>query len=121
MKKEIKKTGRKKIVFTEQDFEKLQKLCEIQCTRDEICHVFNIDDETLNRILLEEYGVYFKEFKNRFQNFGRVSLRRKQFELAKKNAAMAIFLGKQYLNQKDERSDVHNLPAISIVLPNKEQ
>lgn len=32
---------------------------------------------------------------------GKISLRRAQFELAKKNAAMAIFLGKQYLGQSD--------------------
>ena len=32
---------------------------------------------------------------------GRASLRRGQFRLAEKNAAMAIFLGKQYLGQKD--------------------
>ena len=29
-------------------------------------------------------------------------MRRSQFKLAEKNAAMAIFLGKQYLGQKDE-------------------
>ena len=32
---------------------------------------------------------------------GRTSLRRYQFKLAEKNAAMAIFLGKNYLGQKD--------------------
>lgn len=32
---------------------------------------------------------------------GKISLRRSQFALAKKNAAMAIFLGKQYLGQSD--------------------
>ena len=32
---------------------------------------------------------------------GKVSLRRYQFELAKKSAAMAIWLGKQYLGQTD--------------------
>lgn len=32
---------------------------------------------------------------------GKMSLRRYQFELAKKNASMAIWLGKQYLGQSD--------------------
>jgi len=31
----------------------------------------------------------------------KIQLRRNQFELSKKSAAMAIFLGKNYLGQKD--------------------
>jgi hypothetical protein len=31
----------------------------------------------------------------------KIRLRRNQFELSKKSAAMAIWLGKQYLDQKD--------------------
>ena len=33
---------------------------------------------------------------------GRASLRRSQFRLAEKSATMAIWLGKQYLGQKDQ-------------------
>ena len=33
---------------------------------------------------------------------GRASLRRLQFRLAEKSATMAIWLGKQYLGQKDQ-------------------
>jgi len=32
---------------------------------------------------------------------GKISLRRAQFELAKKSTPMAIFLGKNYLHQRD--------------------
>lgn len=32
---------------------------------------------------------------------GKIALRRNQLALSKKNAAMAIFLGKQYLGQSD--------------------
>lgn len=32
---------------------------------------------------------------------GKISLRRMQWRLAEKNATMAIFLGKQYLGQRD--------------------
>ena len=34
---------------------------------------------------------------------GKVSLRRSQFKLAEKNPTMAIWLGKQYLGQRDEQ------------------
>ena len=33
-----------------------------------------------------------------------MSLRRKQWNLAESNASMAIFLGKNYLNQRDQQS-----------------
>ena len=32
---------------------------------------------------------------------GKISLRRKQWQLAEKSASMAIWLGKQYLGQRD--------------------
>lgn len=35
------------------------------------------------------------------QNYGKISIRRKQFRLADESAPMAIHLGKQYLGQKD--------------------
>ena len=38
---------------------------------------------------------------------GRVSLRRTQMAMAEKNATMAIFLGKQYLGQKDQAEIQH--------------
>lgn len=37
------------------------------------------------------------------QQEGRASLRRKQFAMAEKNPAMAIWLGKQYLGQADKK------------------
>ena len=44
----------------------------------------------------------FSEVFKQKRGIGKISLRRYQFELAKKNANMAIWLGKQYLGQKDE-------------------
>ena len=83
------------------DFEQFEELCKIQCTEAEICNVLKVTDKTLNRILKEEYGDGFSETYKKFADFGKSSLRRTQFDLAKKNAAMAIWLGKQYLGQKD--------------------
>jgi hypothetical protein len=47
-----------------------------------------------------------------------MSLRRYQFKLAQKSAAMAIFLGKNYLGQKDNiiETDEQTLQAVGEAL-----
>ena len=46
---------------------------------------------------------------------GKISLRRMQWRLAEKNATMAIFLGKQYLGQRDNVDvNVINTEGLSL-------
>ena len=48
----------------------------------------------------------FQEFKKQNELMPlKIQLRRNQLELSKKSAAMAIFLGKNYLDQKDNPTD----------------
>lgn len=90
--------GRPKKEIDKTEFE---KLCALQCTYTEICSWFDITDKTLNSWCKKEYGMSFSEIFAIKREKGKVSLRRSQFRLAEKNAAMAIFLGKNILNQKD--------------------
>lgn len=83
------------------DQEQFEKLCELQCTQEEICGWFDITDKTLNSWCKETYGVSFSEIYSKKRERGKISLRRAQFQLAQKSAAMAIFLGKNYLGQTD--------------------
>jgi hypothetical protein len=76
-------------------------LCSIMCTKNEICQVMDVSEKTISNWCQETYGKNFQEAYERLSQNGRASLRRNQFELSKKNATMAIFLGKQYLGQKD--------------------
>lgn len=77
-------------------------LCEIQCTVSEIASVLRVSVDTLYRRVPEEYEnePYANVYK-KFSEGGKSSLRRIQFNLAKKNTSMAIWLGKQWLGQKD--------------------
>ncbi len=77
------------------DYITVEKLANIQCTQEEIASFLNLSVRTLQRD--EEFCRVYKKG----QENGRMSLRRMQFKLAEKNTAMAIFLGKQYLGQKD--------------------
>ena len=78
-----------------------ENLCGLQCTIDEICCVFDIDDKTLTSWCKKTYNKSFSEIFKIKRGNGQISLRRMQWKLAEKNASMAIFLGKQYLGQSD--------------------
>ena len=85
------------------DQEQFEKLCAMQCTKDEICGFFDdIDEKTLTGWCKRTYGEGFSDVFKKKSAKGKISLRRYQFELAKRNATMAIWLGKQYLGQRDE-------------------
>ena len=82
----------------QKDFE---SLCALQCTREEICGFFDISEKTLDSWCKRTYGQSFSLVFNQKRGKGKISLRRAQFRLAEKNANMAIWLGKQWLGQKD--------------------
>lgn len=92
------KTGRPRI---EIDLEELRKLCELHCTDEEIASWLGVSVDTIadrKRRDDEFLGVYKKGFAD-----GRMSLRRLQWESAKKgNITMQIWLGKQILGQSDK-------------------
>ena len=91
------------------DYEVVEKLASIQCTQQEIANFLELSTDTLRRD--EKFcTIYKKGIEN-----GKMSLRRKQFKLAEKNASMAIFLGKQYLGQTDKVETVFDARNINEV------
>ena len=72
------KGGRKRIPIDQKVFE---NLCSIQCTLAEIAAVIGCSEESQK---------------------GKASLRRLQFKHAETNPTMAIWLGKQWLGQRDQ-------------------
>jgi hypothetical protein len=92
------KVGRPKKQIDRDAFE---KLCALQCTQEEICGVLGVTDKTLQAWCKRTYKANFSEVFRQKRQLGKMSLRRSQFKLAEKNATMAIWLGKQYLDQRD--------------------
>ena len=90
--------GRPKKQIDQKTFE---GLCGIQCTQEEICSVLDVSSDTLDRWCMETYKAHFSEVSKNKRNVGKMSLRRTQFRLAEKHSGMAIWLGKQYLDQVD--------------------
>lgn len=84
------------------DYDMVEKLAGIQCTQQEIASFLGCSVDTLQRD--ETFcGLYKKGQEN-----GKMSLRRIQYKLAEKNPTMAIWLGKQYLKQRDNIEVEHN-------------
>lgn len=92
------RTGRPKIQIDNKQFE---KLCGMQCTLEEIAGFFDCSMDTIERWCKRSYKMTFAETYKKYSYAGKLTLRRAQFKLAEKNASMAIWLGKQYLGQKD--------------------
>lgn len=95
----VPKMGRPKKEF---DIDQFEKLCKLQCTEQEISSWFQMCPDTLSDKCREVYGKTFYEISHIYRETGKSSLRRTQWMLAEKSAYMAVFLGKNYLHQKDD-------------------
>ena len=108
-------TGRPRKDIDKKIFE---NLCGLQCTLEEIAGVFDCSADTIERWCKREYKETFADTYKKHSAKGKMSLRRTQFKLAEKSAAMAIFLGKNYLGQKDNiiETDEQTLQAVGEAL-----
>lgn len=118
-------------VFERRDKDKMKKqqqdfesLCSMQCTLQEIAEWFRCSQDTVERWVKASYKMSFADAFKKYSARGRISLRRAQFKLAEKSPAMAIFLGKQYLGQRDsiqyeDREALNRLDEILIRMRNE--
>lgn len=92
----------------------------LQATQEEIAGAFRMSIQTLNNKLRDACGMNFSELKRSLGggSEGKLALRRNQFKLSENNASMAIWLGKNWLGQKDqsfdEKSDLEK-EAVSLL------
>ena len=88
-----------------------EELCRIHCTQNEICSVLNAGKDALAAWCLREYQEDLPTVYKRFQEDGNPSLRRDQRKAATKgNATMLIWLGKQWLGQRDREEEDKKSP-----------
>ena len=101
MEEEKDKGGRPETIIEQSMFE---ALCKIQCIKNEICAVLNCDEKTLTKWCKKTYGEGFSDTYKKKSQSGHASLRRNQWKAAEGgNTTMLIWLGKQYLGQKDSQ------------------
>jgi len=102
------------------DVEELKRLCRLNCTMEEIGAFFGCDKKTIERRYAEEED--FQQAIDQGRGLGKLSVRRKQMQIMDEHnsAAMAIWLGKQILGQRDNQDiTTDNKPiSINIINPN---
>ena len=80
------------------DWDLVEKLSTIQCTTAEIARIIGVSESTL------DHNKKFVQIHKKGLDEGRMSLRRLQWKKANDgNVTMLIWLGKQYLGQKDRQ------------------
>ena len=84
------------------DWQKLDSMLQIQCTGEEVASVLDLDFDTIQNHCLKYKKMGFSEYSALKREGGKASLRRRQWLMAEKNPTMAIWLGKQYLGQRDK-------------------
>jgi hypothetical protein len=100
------------------DWDKVDSMCAIQCTGEEIAGVLGCSFDTLSRAVEREKSCSFAEYFKQKRSTGKMSLRRKQYSTAMEgNATMQIWLGKNWLDQTDKRDYIidHNITAFEVI------
>jgi AraC-like DNA-binding protein len=83
------------------DQEQFKGLCSLQCTLEEIASFFKCSEDTVERWCQRELKMSFADAYKKHSVNGKISLRRYQYKMAEHVPSMAIWLGKQWLGQRD--------------------
>lgn len=110
------------------DYNIFENLCKIFCTEGEICDIFGIARSTLSDRIKEHYfdeetgePLTFQQVYKMYSAYGFASIRRDQFRSSRGgNVLMQIWLGKQYLGQRDKvDARVENVKPVQIYVDNQ--
>ena len=94
--------------------EELRRLARLNCTLDEVAAFFECSRKTIENRMNEDPEI--REIIERGRDLGKLSVRRKQFELMNDGSVtMAIWLGKQLLGQSDKHHINHDTERSDIV------
>ena len=96
-----KKAGRPKRKFSEEQKAKIEQMALDNCHLDTIAKVIDVRKQTL----VNNFGTFISKKKAE----GRARLRFYQVSMSEKSPAMAIFLGKNELEQTDKQEQIHDI------------
>lgn len=103
--------GRPRKILTEDALKVIEKMASIMCTEEEIALCIGASVDTL---LNDDNKDLFRTAIKKGQSSGKQSLRREQWNVAKRgNATMLIWLGKQWLNQTDKVEQVNSFEDLT--------
>lgn len=98
----------------------VEEMAALGCSKTEIADYFQVDKSFFSRVMDPEDPAYDAEVHECFlrgDTTFKQRLRRHQLELSENNATMAVHLGKQYLNQKDQVQEHHHVHQVVGTMP----
>jgi len=107
-----KKTGRPR---KQLDLQLVEDLATLQCTDEELSSALHVSVDTITRRKKDDAA--FAEAYQRGKDQGKRSLRRLQWQSAQKGSyVMQIWLGKQYLSQKDrQHTEIEGVDLAALI------
>ena len=96
-----------------------EEICEYFEHKVWIAEALGVDEDTLHKWVLREYKMSFSQYLRQKKRLKDLEISKNQITLAKTNPTMAIWLGKQRLNQKEnpnEKNDMGLLPSLMGVI-----
>lgn len=115
--------GRPEIEWTRERAKLFEILMGIPfVTEEAVASVLEMSISTLSRRLKENYGVTFDELKKEKHAGMKLKLAGKQYETAMKgNVVMMVWLGKQWLGQKDKQEIEQTNKTIEIKIDKEDE
>jgi hypothetical protein len=93
------------------------KLCNIHCTLIEISEWFNCSEDTIERAVKREKGMGFADYYKKKSGRGKISIRRKMFDVAQSgNVTMLIWLSKQLLGYTDKVEQKQEITKAEVTI-----
>ena len=105
------------------DWHKVDNLLKAQCDGVGIAGILGIHPNTLYLAVEEEFKISFSEYSAQKRSDGKELLRGKQFQMAVEgDKTMLVWLGKQYLDQKDKTENKNeNSETARIVVETEDE
>lgn len=101
------------------EFKQVLYWMDLQATQEEIAGSYYVSVDTLSRRLKDLTGYGFADLKEKCCGGVKIKLRHNQMKLTERNATMGIWLGKQWLNQRDLQQELQEFNGSLAILLEK--
>jgi hypothetical protein len=93
------------------DLEKLKELMRYYPSLEEVCGIFDCSPDTISRLLSQEYGFTFREYRNKFSAPTKFALKKRAIEEAMSGNDKMLIHCLRTMSILDDREFSHEEPS----------
>jgi hypothetical protein len=101
---------------TQINWKQVNLMFEDLCTAGEVASALHITTDELNKAILKKFKIDTDTYAKQKQAETLHKMRLSQQKLSETNATMSIWLGKQYLGQRDRKEDDAVIPEKELLM-----